>query len=926
MVKDNIILIKKFVEKWTSMIEEGSFNEIGETHSFWIELTALLGIEKPTDFLKFEKSVTLDNNHTGRIDVYIPDTKVLIEQKKIGVELDKMSADGKWTPYQQAKEYSNALPYDERPRWIITCNFNEFHIYDMNLKRPENNKQVVFLKDLEKEYYRLEFLVDSAKENISREMELSIKAGELVGKIYDLLLPRYKNPNDDVSLQSLNQLCVRIVFCLFAEDAGLFGSKTAFHDYLKPIPVQLIRNALIELFNVLDTKESERDEYLQDELKSFPYVNGGLFSNKNIEIPQFTEEIKELILQKASADFDWSDISPTIFGAVFESTLNPETRRSGGMHYTSIENIHKVIDPLFLNDLRNELKTCRTKEQLLKFQTKISKLTFLDPACGSGNFLTETYISLRKIENEIISQLQKLGQAHLINPIKISINQFYGIEINDFAGSVAKTALWIADLQMQRRTGEISQEFELEYLPLKEYKNIREANALRIDWNDVIESDKLNYIIGNPPFVGGWLKNKEQSNDVINTLGKNWKGAGDVDYVACWYIKSAEMMHKNNEILAALVSTNSITQGEQVSILWKPLLEKYNVKINFAWRTFKWDSESNSKANVHCVIIGFSLKDIQKKCFLFDENGIYKECNNINPYLVEGDDIIIESRGSTLFSVPKIAFGNMPNDDGWLSKYSVDKKNEIINKYPEAEKYFRKLLGGEEFINNKERWCLWLVGANPTDIKKIPPIYEAVQNVKEFRLQSTREATRKLADTSYLFGEIRQKEDVDFIIVPRVSSENRKYIPVGIMSPEIIASDSCSIISNITLYHFGILTSVVHMAWMRTVAGRLEMRYRYSGRVVYNNFPWIENITEEQKAKIEKTAQAILDARALYPNNTLAELYDDAAMPIELRKAHNVNDKEVLKLYGMKTDIEESEIVSKLFKMYQEKINEINKK
>ncbi|MBQ6269282.1 MAG: hypothetical protein IJK61_04065, partial [Bacteroidetes bacterium] len=486
--------------------------------------------------------------------------------------------------------------------------------------------------------------------------------------------------------------------------------------------------------------------------------------------------------------------------------------------------------------------------------------------------------------------------------------------------------LWIADLQMQRRTGEISQEFELEYLPLKEYKNIREANALRIDWNDVIESDKLNYIIGNPPFVGGWLKNKEQSNDVINTLGKNWKGAGDVDYVACWYIKSAEMMHKNNEILAALVSTNSITQGEQVSILWKPLLEKYNVKINFAWRTFKWDSESNSKANVHCVIIGFSLKDIQKKCFLFDENGIYKECNNINPYLVEGDDIIIESRGSTLFSVPKIAFGNMPNDDGWLSKYSVDKKNEIINKYPEAEKYFRKLLGGEEFINNKERWCLWLVGANPTDIKKIPPIYEAVQNVKEFRLQSTREATRKLADTSYLFGEIRQKEDVDFIIVPRVSSENRKYIPVGIMSPEIIASDSCSIISNITLYHFGILTSVVHMAWMRTVAGRLEMRYRYSGRVVYNNFPWIENITEEQKAKIEKTAQAILDARALYPNNTLAELYDDAAMPIELRKAHNVNDKEVLKLYGMKTDIEESEIVSKLFKMYQEKINEINKK
>ncbi|MBR3091348.1 MAG: class I SAM-dependent DNA methyltransferase [Bacteroidetes bacterium] len=528
------------------------------------------------------------------------------------------------------------------------------------------------------------------------------------------------------------------------------------------------------------------------------------------------------------------------------------------------------------------------------------------------------------MENEIISQLQKLGQAHLINPIKVSINQFYGIEINDFAGSVAKTALWIADLQMQRRTGEISQEFELEYLPLKEYKNIREANALRIDWNDVIEADKLNYIIGNPPFVGGWLKNKEQSNDVINTLGKNWKGAGDVDYVACWYIKSAEMMYKNNDISAALVSTNSITQGEQVFILWKPLLEKYNIKINFAWRTFKWDSESNSKAHVHCVIIGFSSRDIKKeRCLLYDEQGNSKECKNINPYLLEGDNIIIENRLKPLYSVSKMIYGNKPVDRGWLSKYSIDEKNEIVKKYPETEKYFRKLFGGEEFIKNKERWCLWLVGANPADIKKIPPIYEAVQNVKEFRLKSTKEATRKLAEVSYLFGEIRQKDDVDFMIIPRVSSANRKYVPMGFMDNSIKVNDSVQIIPNAELYQFGILISIVHMAWMRTVTGRLGVGYRYSDVIVYNNFPWIEDITEEQKTKIEKTAQAILDARALYPNNSLAELYDDAAMPIELRKAHNTNDKEVLKLYGMKTDIEESEIVSKLFKMYQEKINEI---
>ncbi|MBR3090389.1 MAG: class I SAM-dependent DNA methyltransferase, partial [Bacteroidetes bacterium] len=856
MAKDTQILVKKFVEKWTEMINEGNFNEIRKTQSFWIELTALFGIENPTDFLEFEYPVTLDNNSSGRIDVYIPKTKVLIEQKKADVDLEKISANDKWTPYQQAKEYFNALPLNQKPRWIITCNFNEFHIYDMNLKRPENNKQVVFLKDLEKEYYRLEFLVDSAKENISREMELSIKAGELVGKIYDLLLPRYKNPNDDVSLQSLNQLCVRIVFCLFAEDAGLFGSKTAFHDYLKPIPVQLIRNALIELFNVLDTKESERNEYLQDELKSFPYVNGGLFSNKNIEIPQFTEEIKELILQKASADFDWSDISPTIFGAVFESTLNPETRRSGGMHYTSIENIHKVIDPLFLNDLRKELKTCKTKEQLLKFQNKLSTLTFLDPACGSGNFLTETYISLREIENEVIRQLQQLGQAHLINPIKVSINQFYGIEINDFAVSVAKTALWIADLQMQRKTGEISQDFELEYLPLKEYKNIHEANALRIDWNDIIESDKLNYIIGNPPFVGYYLTSKEQKQEIVDLFGKI-KLSNSLDYVSGWFYKASEMMHKNNDIYTALVATNSITQGEQVYPIWNTLFERFNIKIDFAWRTFIWNSESNSKAHVHCVIIGFSSRYEGKNCYLYDKQGSCKECNNINPYLLEGDDIIVESRAQPLFSVSKLILGNMPKDGGGFI-LSEEEKDELIKKEPLSQQWIHLFLGAEEYIKNKKRYCLWLVGANPNEIKQCPIVLKRIEIVKQMRLNSKAPSTRKLAETPTLFAQRTQPEGVDYILLARVSSENRKYIPMGFIDKSIKVNDSVQIIPNADLYHFGILTSVLHMAWMRTVAGRLKSDYRYSKEIVYNDFPWIENATEEQKAKIEKTAQAIL--------------------------------------------------------------------
>ncbi|MBR3090994.1 MAG: hypothetical protein IKH10_03255, partial [Bacteroidetes bacterium] len=492
--------------------------------------------------------------------------------------------------------------------------------------------------------------------------------------------------------------------------------------------------------------------------------------------------------------------------------------------------------------------------------------------------------------------------------------------------SVAKTALWIADLQMQRKTNEISQEFELEYLPLKEYKNIHEANALRIDWNDIIEYDKLNYIIGNPPFVGAWLNTKEQKQEIVDLFGKI-KLSNSLDYVSGWFYKASEMMSKNNDIRTALVATNSITQGEQIYPIWNTLFERFNIKIDFAWRTFKWDSESNSKAHVHCVIIGFSSRNIKNEyCLLYDEKGNCKKCKNINFYLVEGDDIIIESRASILFSAPKMIYGNKPTDNGCLSKYSKEEKNEIIRKYPEAEKYFRKLLGSEEYFKNKERWCLWLLGANPADIKKIPPIYEAVQNVKEFRLNSKAKATREKAEISYLFIEVTQKEDVDFIIVPRVSSENRKYVPMGFIDKSIKVNDSVQIIPNASIYHFGILTSVVHMAWMRAVTGRLKSDYRYSSSIVYNNFPWIEDIKEEQKGKIGKIAQAILDARALYPNNSLAELYDDATMPIELRKAHNVNDREVLKLYGMKTDIEESEIVSKLFKMYQEKVNSLSKK
>ena len=916
--------VKEFVEFWK---DKGY--EKGESQTFWLSLLRdVFEIEHPERFISFEDKVFLD--HTSFIDGYIPQTKVLIEQKSSNKDLTKAikQSDGSYlTPFQQAKRYIMELPLSKHPRWVVTCNFQKFCVYDM--ERPDGEPQEILLKDLEKEYYRLSFLVQTENIHLKKEMEVSIKAGEIVGLIYDALLKQYINAKSEDTLKSLNKLCVRLVFCLYAEDAGIFGKHDAFLDYLKQFDAKHLRKALIDLFKVLDTKPENRDPYLEPELANFPYVNGGLFQDEEIEIPNFTDEIKELLLTKASADFDWSEISPTIFGAVFESTLNPETRRKGGMHYTSIENIHKVIDPLFLDDLKEEfeeikkLPLSKTRENKLKqFQEKISGLNFLDPACGSGNFLTETYISLRKLENEVLYELRygQMGLGEIRNPIKVSIGQFYGIEINDFATTVAKTALWIAESQMMKKTEDIIH-LDLDFLPLKTYANIVEGNALRINWEDVIPKEKLNYIMGNPPFVGARLMSQGQKEDLLNIFGKKWKNAGNLDFVACWYKKAADLTVGTN-IRSALVSTNSITQGEQVPILWKPLFEN-GLTFDFAYKTFRWDSESNLKAHVHCVIIGFSYIKNNKKKKLYS-NDRMQLVDNINSYLIQAPNIFVESRKKHFQDIPKIDFGNMPNDDGLLSNYSDEEKNRIIKKYPFAEKFFRKFLGADEFINNKNRWCLWLKDANLIEIKKVQPIMEAIQKVKFKREQSTREATRKLAETPYLFGEIRQP-DKDYLVIPRVSSENRRYIPIGVVKKEVICSDATFIVPNATLYHFGILTSNVHMAWMRAVCGRLEMRYRYSKDIVYNNFPWC-NPTDEQKAKIEKAAQEILNAREKHPDSSLADLYNDLTMPPELRKAHQENDKAVMEAYGFKKRDEngklrwftESETVAELMKMYQE--------
>lgn len=915
---------KAFAEYWS-----GKGYEKGESQSFWLSLLHdVYGVDHAEQFITFEEQVHLD--HTSFIDGAIPATKVLIEQKGLNKDLNKpiKQSDGTYlTPFQQAKRYITELPLSKHPRWVVTCNFGEFNVYDM--EKPGGEPEKILLKDLEKEYYRLQFLVDSGSEHLKREMEVSIAAGDIVGRLYDTLIKQYADPTAEHTLRSLNILCVRLVFCLYAEDAGIFGHRGMFHDYLQEFDCRGTRKALVELFRILDTKAEDRDPYLKDDdptLAAFPYVNGGLFADEAIEIPPFTDEIRDLLLRKASEDFDWSEISPTIFGAVFESTLNPETRRSGGMHYTSIENIHKVIDPLFLDELKAEFqKICdvtveRTREKQLKeFQKKLAGLVFLDPACGSGNFLTETYISIRRLENKVLSELQK-GQIRFgfedANPIQVSIAQFYGIEINDFAVTVAKTALWIAESQMMKETEAIVL-MSLDFLPLKTNASIIEGNALRINWEDVVPKQQVNYLMGNPPFVGYSLQSKSQKEDILSVYvdenGKPYKTAGKIDYVAGWYFKASQFMEGTN-IRTALVSTNSITQGEQVAGIWKPLYERFGIHIDFAYRTFRWDSEASLKAHVHCVIIGFSIAENRMGRILFEDNR-FKKVENINAYLMNANDIFIDSRKQPISPIPNMISGNRPSDGGYLI-LSEEEKDELEKKEPLAIPYIKKFMMGYEFINNVPRYCLWLVGITPTQLRKLPMVAERVSKCKEARLDSPDAGRRRLADTPTLFRE--QINPASFVVVPKVSSERRRYIPIGYLDKDTIAGDKLFIIPDADIYHFGVLTSNVHMAWMRAISGRLKSDYSYSINVVYNNFPW-PTPTEQQKQKIEQTAQAILDARALYPDSSLADLYDELTMPSELRKAHQQNDKAVMQAYGfdIKTTTESS-CVAALMKMYQE--------
>ena len=916
----------EFVGLW-----KGKGDEKQETQQFWSDLLhRVYGITNFSTRVKFEKRVPL--LHTSFIDVFIPETKVVIEQKSMDVDLykRKKQSDGtELNPYEQAQRYGSKLPYSERPRWIVTCNFQKFVIYDMEEMRPEENPVEILLEELPDKYHLLNFLIDPAVKKITVEQQLSFQAGELIGKLYDMVLPLYKDPKAKSALQSLNKFCVRIVFCLYAEDAMLFGNKgSEFHDYLASFLPENRRKALIALFRILDTKEADRDPYEEQKLLDFPYVNGGLFSG-DIEIPKLTDEITKLILEDMSEQLDWSKISPTIFGAVFESTLNPETRRSGGMHYTSIRDIHKVIDPLFLDDLQTEFDNILHDTKLTKpkrlaaleaFHERLAKLHFLDPACGSGNFLTETFLSLRRMENRVIENLLK-GQTVLefANPVKVSIGQFAGIEINDFAVTVARTALWIAESQMIKETENIVNQ-SIEFFPLKTDAKIVEGNALRMDWNDVVPKYACSYIMGNPPFVANTgrttgekthtigVLNDEQKEDRKKLFGKS---AGLLDYVSCWFKKASVYMEGTN-ISAAFVSTDSIFQGQQVTPLWKPLFQN-GIHINYAYNSFKWNSEATNGATVYVVIAGFSYQNkFEKK--LYDDDTI-KSVSHINAYLTDSIDIFIENRNKPICNVPIMTTGNRPADGGNLI---IEKEDYplFIKEEPNAIKFVKKFCGSEEFINKKERYCLWLVDADPKELQAMPLVMKRILSCKEARLNGAPDR-QKLAEKPTLFRETKNPKQ--YIIVPKVSSVNRKYIPMGFENQDTIASDLLFIIPDASLYHFGVLTSNVHMAWVKMVCGYFGPSYRYSNKLAYNNFPWCTP-SEKQFKIITETAQTILNERKKHSNVSLANMYDnDMLLYPDLKKAHQANDRAVMEAYGMWGKVNsESDCVAWLFRMYEE--------
>lgn len=885
-----------FSKEW-----ETEKREHAESQSFWNDFFNIFGISRKR-VASFEEPVKKLGDKRGRIDLFWKGT-LLVEHKSKGKDLDKA--------YTQALDYFPGLKEAELPKYILISDFDIFKLYDL-----EEDKTYEFtLNELYKNVNLFGFIAGYTKHKVVAEDPINIEAAFLMGKLHDEL----KDTGYDG--HALEHFLVRLLFLLFAEDTAIFDKRT-FTEFIENKTNEDgsdIGSRFTELFQVLNTSFEKRLKNLDESLASFPYVNGKLFA-EFLPIPSFDSKMRNALLE--CCNLDWSRISPAIFGSLFQSIMDKEHRRNLGAHYTSEANILKLIRPLFLDELYERFeKVKKNKAKLQEFHKELSTLNFLDPACGSGNFLIIAYRELRVLELEILKILHSESVLDISSIVWCDVDQFHGIEIEEFPAQIATVAMWLIDHQMNMMISEYFGQYFVR-LPLKKSANIINANSLQMPWEDVISSDKLTYILGNPPFIGKQLQNKEQKEDMKQLFGKV-QGAGVLDFVTAWYLKAAKYI-QNTKIKVAFVSTNSISQGEQVGILWKELFSNYGIKIHFAHQTFNWSNEAKSNAAVHVVIIGFASFDTtNKKIFEYQDiksDAHEKTVKNINPYLVEGDDIVIEKRRKSICDVPNIAFGSMPNDGGNFL-LTDEEKDELVRNEPLSEKYIRQLLSASEFLNGKNRWCLWLEHLNPNDLKLMPLVKQRIENVKNLRAESTREATKKLAEYPTLFGENRQPKS-EYIGIPLNTSGNRIYIPFAYLSKNVIANNTMSVIENSSIFHFGILTSIMHMVWVKYICGRIKSDYRYSNELVYNNYPFPKDVSEKQKLAVEEKAQNILDIRASFADCSLADLYDPLAMPPNLKKAHQDLDKAVDSCYGTKSFKTDKERIEFLFELYEEYLNQ----
>lgn len=918
----------RFVHDWV-----GKGDENQDTQRFWIDLfQSVLGVDDAIQRLRFEvPSATEASDHQGYADVFIPSASVIVEQKSLGVDLAKkeLRQNRKVTPAGQAAGYAQGMPLTQQPRYVIACNFAEMWVYDRNVDALCKGEPMLkfLLEDLPKNLPALQFLKGDSEAPRTIAQAVSVEAGKIMGCLHDLAAAAFENPDDPESHHALSVLMTRLMFLMFCEDSGLVAPN-AFHDYVQHYPAEDLRGALKELFVWLDTPDGQRDRYATDRLKRLPYMNGGLFRERT-EIPPLDETFRTTLLVEGCQEFDWSGVSPTVFGSIFEGALSHDHRRANGQHFTSPENIHKVIDPLFMDGLNRSFEEAcekpvaggaRTKA-LRELHERLGSISILDPAAGSGNFLTESYLCLRHLENRVLFELGRDdGQISFTwegadlrdQEVLVSLKHFHGIELEDFACCVARTALWIAEKQADADTAKVTKRVYQE-LPLTDYEGIVQGNALRMNWNDVVASCEVDFVMGNPPFLGGMQMSREQKEDMRAVFG-NTRGVGELDYVCAWYAKAGDYIATKTS--CAFVSTNSICQGLAVGTFWRHMKEEKHCDITFARRTFVWDSQTDDQAHVHCVIVGFRKAPITSNRVIFDGDEA-TVASNVNGYLFDAPDIYVAERSTPLCDVPAMRFGSMPRSKGFT--LTAEQRDEFISKNPLSEKWIRPFWGADEFLKRKERYCLWLVDADPLELTKCPLVMERIEQVRLEREASKAAATRKLAATPTLFAQIAQPEgDGFYLIVPCVSSERRQYVPIGFVPNEVIASNLAYLVPGASLYHFGVLSSQYHNAWMRMVAGRLKSDYRYAKDLVYNTFVWPEP-TEAQRIEIERCAQTVLDAREQWPDAPLGKIYTNLSLFTELNSAHRELDAAVEAAYGVDFGGDEERIVANLFKLYAER-------